>query len=235
METQIIDTEDGSHSIFNSQLGVTYHSKYGAVQESQTIFIDAGLHFLLSQLPTDYQQPIHIIEMGFGSGLNSFMTFLVALQYPQYQFFYTTWEAYPIGETQAAALNYPQILSTYLDYSQALQHSTIFQAMHQCPSSTWVNLAKNVQFYKKIARFEDFNQNEVYDLMYYDAFAPTVQPELWEEKLMQPIYNSLKINGIFCTYCAKGIFKRLLKSLGFELQPLPGPKGKREMTRAVKI
>jgi tRNA U34 5-methylaminomethyl-2-thiouridine-forming methyltransferase MnmC len=236
METQIIYTEDGSHSLYNLHWQVTFHSKYGAVQESQTIFIDAGLHYLLAQLPNDYNQPISILEMGLGSGLNAFMSFLVAQQYPHLQFEYTAWEGYPISTAQAAELNYPSVLAAYehQNYQQAAIHEAVFQQIHSCKADSFIPLSANFQFLKKIDLFEHFDNTDSYNLIYYDAFSPTAQPELWEEAMISKLYNSLHTNGIFCTYCAKGVFKRLLRSLNFEVQPLPGPKGKREMTRAVK-
>lgn len=221
---QFILTEDGSHTLVHQDLGVTYHSKYGAIQESQTIFIDAGLHFQLDKIQTG---TVSILEMGFGTGLNAFMTFLQASKYPHIHFQYTALEAFPISADQAKELNYPQLFA-------AGDQQAIFDQMHLCPFMEWQQLAPNFEFCKQMDKFEHLQAENAYDLVYYDAFAPTAQPELWTEELFTQIYRAMRSNAVLTTYCAKGSFKRMLRALGFEVNSLPGPKGKREMTQGIK-
>ncbi len=221
---QFILTEDGSHTLLHQSLGVTYHSKYGAIQESQTIFIDAGL---LSYINLAQPESIHILEMGFGTGLNALMTYLLAANYPQVCFKYTTFEAYPITIAQVNELNYPHLFN-------AEDKRAIFEQMHLCPSHEWQQLSPNFDFCKHIAQFEPASLSNIYDVVYYDAFAPTAQPELWTEDLFAQLYKAMRPQAVLTTYCAKGSFKRMLRGLGFEVNALPGPKGKREMTQAIK-
>jgi len=222
---QFILTEDGSHTLLHPQLGQTYHSKYGAIQESQTIFIDAALRFYLEKAQTG---SVSILEMGFGTGLNAFMTYLQSTNYPQVQFKYTAFEAYPISADQAQELNYPQLF-------EAEAQRSIFNQFHLCPPREWQTLSPNFEFCKQIDKFEHLEAENAYEVVYYDAFAPAAQPELWTEELFASIYRAMRPQAVLTTYCAKGSFKRMLKSLGFEVNALPGPKGKREMTQAVKL
>ncbi len=218
-------TEDGSHTLLHAHLGQTYHSKYGAIQESQIIFINAGLQFYLH---THQPNAVHISEMGFGTGLNALMTYLHALNYPQIRFKYSCWEAYPVAYEQAIDLNYPELLA-------AADEKAVFAQMHACPAQTWQPLAPNFEFCKYIDDFEQIADTDAYDIVYYDAFAPAAQPELWTAELFAKIYAAMRPNGVLTTYCAKGVFKRILRGLGFQVNALAGPKGKREMTQAIKI
>lgn len=216
----IIQTEDGSNSIQSAKFEATYHSIHGAIQETQTVFIDAALKY---KTPT--QKELSILEIGLGTGLNAFMTYLEAKK-SNLHIQYTGIEAYPITLEVAQQLNYAELLEVTEENAQFLK-------LHTSPNES-INLSPNFQFYKQIGRFEDLQAQEVFDIIYYDAFAPSVQPELWEIELLEKMYRALKPNGILTTYCAKGVFKRNLKQVGFKVEGIPGPIGKREMTRALK-
>ena len=216
-----IKTEDGSHTFYVPELDEYYHSIHGSIQESQTVFINAGFRLNPKQKRT-------IFEMGFGTGLNAFMTFIDNTSTDRFVE-YISVEKYPISETAAQLLNYPSELD-------AIQSAEVFHQMHSCAWNQEILLKENFSFTKlkndiKLLNFDEFNQ---FDIIYFDAFAPSAQPDLWEVELLQKLYNQLNEDGILVTYCAKGSFKRALKSVGFSIEALPGPKGKREMTRARK-
>jgi len=218
--TTIIQTKDGSNSIQSAKFEATYHSIHGAIQETQTVFIEAALIY-----KAETQKELAILEIGLGTGLNAFMTYLEA-QKLDLHIHYTGIEAYPISLAIAQQLNYVALLEVPEEQAQFLK-------LHESPNE-WVNLSPSFQFYKQIGRFEDLKEQEQFDIIYYDAFAPSVQPELWEIELLEKMYQALKPNGVLTTYCAKGVFKRNLKQVGFKVEGIPGPIGKREMTRAVK-
>lgn len=218
--TTIIQTEDGSNSIQSAKFEATYHSIHGAIQETQTVFIDAALNY-----KAETQKELTILEIGLGTGLNAFMTYLEAKK-SDLHIHYTGIEAYPIALEVAQQLNYVELLQVPEEQAQFLK-------LHALPNE-WAELAPSFHFYKQIGRFEDLKAQEQFDIIYYDAFAPSVQPELWEIELLEKIYQALKPNGVLTTYCAKGVFKRNLKQVGFKVEGIPGPIGKREMTRALK-
>lgn len=216
----IIQTEDGSNSIQSAKFEASYHSIHGAIQETQTVFIDAALTY-----KANTQKVLSILEIGLGTGLNAFMTYLEAKK-TKLDIRYTGIEAYPIALETAQQLNYTSLLEASEEQGQFLK-------LHES-SNQWIDLSPSFQFYKQIGRFEDLEAQEAFDIIYYDAFAPSVQPELWEAALLKKMYQALKPNGVLTTYCAKGVFKRTLKQVGFKVEGIPGPIGKREMTRAVK-
>lgn len=222
---KIIQTEDGSHSIHSEQYDASYHSTHGAIQETQTVFIEAGFNFLAAA----GLKQINILEIGFGTGLNAFMTYLEAQKQAVSVLFHSI-ELHPIGEETAKQLNYPTLL-------QCPENEEIFRQMHSNENLT-VSLPSCddnfFEFQLKITTFEGAVLPNIYQLIYFDAFAPSVQPHLWEAPFLQKMYDALVPGGIFVTYCAQGAFKRALKEVGFKVEGLPGPKGKREMTRARK-
>lgn len=226
MDKTLHMTEEGSHTIYAKNFEATYHSSHGAIQETRTVFIEAGfLH--LSQMG---YHTIDILEIGFGTGLNAFMTYLETLKFP-INVQYTAFEAYPIDKALAAQLNYPTLLATEA-------HQDSFIELHNHPNEpTTLKTTHNTDFsfLLKVALFEDIEYSEQFDLIYFDAFAPSTQAHLWEAPFLKKMYKSLRPEGILVTYCAQGAFKRALKSVGFLVENLPGPKGKREMTRAKKV
>ena len=206
---EIIETSDGSHSLLSEQFGVTYHSKHGAVQESQHVFIEAGLYAKALE-----NKELSILEIGFGSGLNVFMTYLEA-QKMGLTIEMETYEIYPIGIKKAVGLNFPKVLN-------AENETAIFEKMHTSEWGKNIELSSFFTFQKWQKGFLSIEANQKFDVIYFDAFAPNAQPELWEADLMQKMYNALKKGGVLTTYCAKGAVKRTLKSVGFENHVLNG-------------
>jgi tRNA U34 5-methylaminomethyl-2-thiouridine-forming methyltransferase MnmC len=218
----IFETQDGSHSIFSEQYGVSYHSKYGAIQETRHVFIDAALRF-----KAVVQKEIAILDIGFGTGLNALMTYLEA-QKRNLTISYTAYEAFPIALDAVHQLN-------YIEQLNLSEEASVFEQMHSLNWEIPHPLDEHFTFIKHRQTFHQVNAIDAFDIIYFDAFAPNAQPELWELDLMQKMYAALKPNGILVTYCAKGSVKRTLKAAGFQIEALKGPPGKREMTRAVKV
>lgn len=221
---EIFETQDGSHSLVSQEFGVSYHSKYGAIQESRHVFIEAGLYPLLPN-----KQEIRILEMGFGTGLNAFLSLLLAAKTDK-QFYYETVESHPVSLAQAQSLNYAACLSA-IDIANDPQD---FVQLHSCAWNEALELSEHFTFLKWHKKIQDAPLSGRFDVVFYDAFAPSSQSELWEEEVISKVVDAMSPGGIFVTYCAKGVFKRLLKSLGLEVEGIPGPPGKREMTRAKK-
>lgn len=217
----LVISQDGSHTVISEKFGVSYHSKYGALQETQTVFLDAGLKYIEAQ----EIDSISILEMGFGTGLNALMTLMQLGDSTSIQ--YHTIEAYPLTTAQFESLNYPEVLNLDSDLHKA------FLNMHKSISGQSIQLNDRFQFSKYITRLEDFESSSKFDLIYYDAFAPSSQEELWTEEMMMKMASMCNPGAILVTYCAKGSFKRALRAAGFLVEALPGPMGKREMTRAI--
>ena len=211
-------TEDGSHTIVSDKFGESYHSRHGAVQESRHVFIAAGLHEQAKQ-----RSQLRILEFGFGSGLNAALTWQWAREQIDCSIHYTALEAYPISIDLAQQLNYSSQLALpdFLD-------------LHHAPWDEAIPLSDSFTLEKVQQEFEKYDPSHQFDLIYYDAFAPSAQPELWQEPLLAKVFAWCALGAILVTYCAKGSFKRALKAVGFEIEGLPGPPGKREMTRAVR-
>lgn len=221
MPNSLIETEDGSHSLFSEQYGVNYHSKHGAIQETQHVFINAALRF-----KAVVQKEISILGIGFGTGLNAYMTLLEAAK-RNLAIQYTAIEAYPISMEQATALNYSTLLNNEPSQAQFLQ-------MHSCDWAKSVTITEQFQFIKQQIKFEAIDFDNQFDIIYFDAFAPNSQPELWDAAVLGIMHKVLRKDGVLVTYCAKGVVKRTLKAVGFQIEALKGPPGKREMTRAIK-
>lgn len=221
-EIQIIITGDGSHSLLNTTLNETYHSVHGARRESVHVFLKNGLEYFREKNSTE---EVKIFEVGFGTGLNALLTASFAEDQTQ-KVSYTSIEAFPLGEE----------ISTKLNYAESEQEKILFQKLH---SSSWEEEISINNFFtlKKIkATLQEIQlQKNFFDVIFFDAFAPSKQPELWEISILEKVCNGLKPNGIFTTYCAKGQLKRDLKSLGLLVETLAGPPGKKEMVRALKI
>ncbi len=221
---EIITTSDGSHSLLNTQLNETYHSIHGAIQESVHVFIKSGLEYLAQKNP---QTEIKILEVGFGTGLNALLTLQYSLDHLT-KISYESLEAFPIAYETALQLNYPKALS----FLQAEKH---FLQLHQSPWDEQVEISNSFSLYKRHAKLEEANlATEKFDLIYFDAFAPSKQPEMWELSILKKIERSMKSGGVLVTYCAKGQLKRDLRSLGLIVETLPGPPGKFQMVRALK-
>ncbi|MBR9921128.1 MAG: tRNA (5-methylaminomethyl-2-thiouridine)(34)-methyltransferase MnmD [Bacteroidetes bacterium] len=218
---KLLITTDGSHTLESERYGVSYHSKYGSIQESRHVFLKAALHF--AGMGKDH---VHVLEAGFGTGLNAFLTYLDSKEF-QRPISYTALEAFPVDMDTAAKLNFTEVLGLP-------EESSAFQRMHTCSWEQPVSFGNTFQLTKRQMQFQEADFKEVFDVVYFDAFAPGAQPELWGPEVLGNMYRALKPGGVLTTYCAKGVVKRQLKALGFTIEALPGPPGKREMTRAVK-
>lgn len=223
MSNSIVETSDGSHTILSDTFGVNYHSKYGAIQETQHVFIQSAL-----QQKALEQANIAVLDIGFGTGLNALMTCLEATN-RNLNVTYVGVEAFPITLEMAKNLNFTAVLN------ESATTNDVFIKMHEATWNTPIQLTEHFNFTKLNQRFQDLAFTNQFDIIYFDAFAPSSQPELWETPVMQIMYNALVENGILTTYCAKGVVKRTMKGVGFQIERLPGPPGKREMTRATKI
>ena len=221
MEPTLVITEDGSSTIFIAALDEHYHSVHGAIQESVHVFINAGL---LQKINNSTE--INILEIGFGTGLNALLTCLQA-EDKACKINYTTIEKFPVSDEHVSLLNY----STQIE---APNTKEFFAAIHAARWEASETITNNFSIQKRKMNIEDVDYTNQFDLIYFDAFAPSAQPELWTDLIFASMYKALKPTGLLVTYCAKGIVKRTMKSVGFSIEALPGPKGKREMTRAVK-
>jgi len=223
---KIIETGDGSHSLLNLALDETYHSRHGALQESEHVFIRNGLYHCKNNYPG--VKNLNVFEMGMGTGLNLILTLQDALKNPDIGYYYTTLEAYPLEPSVALQLN-------YLAKLDDKPLNSLFQKIHQLKWDEVHELLPNFALEKLQIRLEDFTTKErAFDLVYYDAFAPNKQPELWTYEAMDQIQQLMKKGAIFVTYSAKGQLKRDLRSLGLKVESLAGPPGKAEMIRATK-
>lgn len=217
----MVITADGSHSISVPGLDVIYHSVNGAIQESEHVYIEAGLRYLLSEQA--FQQ-LRILEMGFGTGLNAFLTAIEAESVNQ-KIHYSAVEQFPLDVDMVASLNY----STHLGNMQ------VFEQIHECNWGEDVWLSEHFTLRKENVSLEDFTTSELFHLIYHDAFAPAAQPELWTKEIFEKLFHLLHHNGILVTYCSKGDVRRAMQAAGFTVKKLPGPPGKREILRAVKV
>lgn len=216
-------SNDGCHTLRSTEFNTTYHSIHGTVDEASTVFIVAGLKFLTAKGLTS----LEIFEMGFGSGFNALMALLFSEE-NSIPIRYTGIEAYPVSKEIYEELNYTKLL-------RKPHCKPLFLSMHACEWGKNINLNENFTLFKINERIENINLEQIYDIVFYDAFAPSCQPVLWEEPAMKKMYDILIPGGVLVTYCAKGEFKRVLKRVGFLVESLPGPTGKREITRAIKV
>jgi len=212
----LVTTSDGSHTIKNETTGDTYHSIHGAVQESQHVFIKNGLLHYVEKFSS---KKIHILEIGLGSGLNALLTYKAQSQLNS-EIEYTALEPFPLEEEFYRQLNY--------DSQKALQ--TIHKSEWENP----IPLSGDFTLFKSKAGIQsvDLPHNH-FDVVYFDAFAPNSQPEMWTLDIFSKLRNCMRAPSVLTTYCAKGEVKRTLKAAGFTIESLPGPPGKREMVRAM--
>ena len=226
-------TEDGSHTLYNAELHETYHSHRGAIAEADYVFIQSGFD---AELPLVHDS-FSILEVGFGTGLNALMTLghlqqlatqsvgLAMQALPQVN--YVSLEPYPISNELVFGLNYPALLPQF--------YQPLFQQIHQAAWNVPQQLTANFRLSKVHTTLEAYQAPvSAFDLIYFDAFAPSKQPTVWQFENMQKCYSLLKPNGLLVSYCANGQFKRDLKAAGFIVKKHPGALGKREMTRAWK-
>ena len=221
---QHIITKDGSSSLLNTELNEHYHSTHGAIQESMHVYIQAGFNYFAE---SHSQKQISILEIGFGAGLNALLTVKAVEDSGRY-IVYDSIEAFPLSSENYLTLNYPSII----DLNNV---DEVFKKLHECDWDMAVSINKNFQLTKLSTSLECFVPYKKYDVIYFDAFAPNVQPELWTKEIFEKMHAVLNEGGILVTYCAKGEVKRNMRSAGFSVEGLPGPQGKREMTRAAYI
>lgn len=220
MNRKIINTNDGSVTIHIEDWNESYHSKHGAIQEAKHVFIKNGLDLFQDK------KEISILEIGFGTGLNTFITFLEATKRKQ-QVNYVGVEAYPIDETEINALNYVTQLN-------AEREEGVFQKIHTTNWEIPQTISENFTLTKRQQFFQDIVDINAFDLIYFDAFGYRVQPELWSESIFKKMYKALKKEGVLVTYACRTSIKNALLSAGFQVEKLPGAPGKREMLRAIK-
>nr|WP_315166476.1 tRNA (5-methylaminomethyl-2-thiouridine)(34)-methyltransferase MnmD [uncultured Flavobacterium sp.] len=220
MEREIIQTLDGSTTIHLKEWDECYHSKHGAIQEAQHVFIKNGLALFENK-------SVSILEIGFGTGLNAFITFLESKKLQQ-SIDYVGVEAYPVSADEVLSMNYVAELN-------AETESEIFKKMHESNWDEQVKLSENFVLTKRKQFFDAIDDIEKFDLIYFDAFGYRVQPELWSTTIFQKMYNALKPQGKLVTYAARGVVKRSMIEVGFTVEKLAGPPGKREMFRASKL
>jgi tRNA U34 5-methylaminomethyl-2-thiouridine-forming methyltransferase MnmC len=219
--TKIITTADGSHSLFDEDLNETYHSIHGAIQESRHVFITNGLEYVLHK---NTSEDISILEVGLGTGLNALLTMQYLMELPRVVS-YTAVESSPLKEELLAELNYSNLLGL----------EDAYKGIHQAGWGDSQLLNKNFSLVKLRSRLQDLEfPLSVFDLVYYDAFSPSKQAELWVLPVLEKVACAMKSGGIFVTYCATGQLKRNLKTIGLEVETLAGPPGKKEMVRGMK-
>lgn len=212
-------TADGSYTLYVPELDEHYHSVKGALTESQHIFIDMGLKH--SSVPAP-----RILEIGLGTGLNCFLTLLNAEE-SRRTIHYTGIERYPLDMEIIDRLDYPKLIGK--------GHEADYRAIHEAPWEEDATLSPWFTLHKTEGDFTRYAFEKGYDIIYFDAFAPEKQPEMWEQSLFDKLYQVLNDGGILTTYCAKGVVRRMLQAAGFVVERLPGPPGgKREILRATK-
>ena len=219
MKREIIITDDGSTTIRIPDWDENYHSTHGAIQEAKHVFIKNGLDLFQKQ------DSISILEIGFGTGLNAFITFLETVNKEKVN--YVGVEAYPISSEEIAQMNYVTEL-------QATQYQVVFDKMHACDWESHQIITENFILTKRKQFFQDIADKEQYDLIYFDAFGFPLQPELWSEAIFKKMYEALLPKGTLVTYACRSSIKNAMLSVGFSIEKLPGAPGKREMLRATK-
>jgi tRNA U34 5-methylaminomethyl-2-thiouridine-forming methyltransferase MnmC len=221
MERKIILTKDGSHSVSIPELNVTYHSLHGAIQESMHVFIEAGLKPLFNSPATGQ---LRILEVGFGTGLNALLT-AIAVENTEQSIYYVGLEPFPLKLEDVLALNYCELAGR-----QDLQQD--FINMHQLESNRSMTLTENIILHKSNSKLQTFKHTIEFNLIYFDTFAPSAQPELWTKEIFEKLHSMMTPGGVLVTYCSKSDVRRAMQAAGFTIEKIPGPRGKREMVRA---
>lgn len=216
---QLVQTSDGSHTLYVPGMDEHYHSVHGAVQESTIVFIKNGFDFCKAD-------PIKIFEAGFGTGLNALLT-LIRSNEGNRQVWYSSIEKFPLPANITGSLNHHSFAGE--------KGKEYFDSIHKADWNKTVRITENFILTKIKDDLIGYDLSDYYDLIYFDAFAPGKQPEMWEEPVLRNIAERTSSGGIFVTYSSKGTVKRILRSCGFEVCLLPGPPGKREMIRAIKL
>ena len=210
-------TSDGSHTLWDSERGQWYHSIHGAIDESMRVFLELGLNDVATRT-----SKIKLLEMGFGTGLNVLLTLLEAEKLAV-RVEYTSIEAYPIGPNDWSKLNYDDVLKTHF-----------LTQIHELSWEETHDLNSYLSLKKCKVMLQDYQANELFDLVYFDAYAPSAQPELWPVDVFSKLASMMVIGGVLTTYCSKSEVRRNLQAAGFKVEKHPGPFRKREVIRAIK-
>lgn len=223
MKREIRITGDGSPTLYFPELDEHYHSTHGAVQEAKHVFIENGLNSFSNK------NELAILEIGFGSGLNALLTCLEVQSNESKNIKYVGIESNPLSVEELKLMN----------FSEQIKDKNYHSLFGEIQSGKWnelIQISTNFELLKIESKLQEFDFSaHTFDLIYYDAFGPRAQSEMWEKSIFQPLYDILSPNGMLVTYCAQGQFKRHLKEIGFNVQTRPGPPGKREMTTAKKL
>lgn len=218
MKRELQETADGSHTLFIPEMDEHYHSVNGAVQESRHVFIEAGLH-------RQEKKDITVFEVGFGTGLNAYLTLLDAENEDRSVDYYSV-ELYPLDPALVRALNYGDMICP--------EKKMLFTALHSAAWNEPVKITDHFTLHKIQGDNNSCTLPEDMDLIYFDAFAPDKQPEMWSQEIFDRLYAHTSEGGILTTYCAKGVVRRMMQKAGYSVERIPGPRGKREMLRAIK-
>ena len=218
-----ITTKDGTSTLYIEELKESYHSRNGALTESQFVYINEGFKYWSK---INSKTNCRILELGYGTGLIAFLTYLNSSKFKK-QIDYTSLEAYPISLIELKELNYDQ-------FSKKKYQTKNFEEFSKLKWELNHQVAKNFSIIKKEILFEKFIASDLYDIIFYDAFGGHAQPEIWAPELMKKCFDILNPGGVWVSYCSKGSVRRGLKISGFDVQRLPGPPGKREMLRGIK-
>lgn len=219
LKREVIATKDGSKTLFIPEWNENYHSHHGALQEALHVFIKNGLDEVV-------KPEINILEIGFGTGLNAILTLKHVLKSTK-NVFYEAIEKYPLAQEEVRSLDYAKCFSAELQKA--------FEELHQ---STWekpTEIVKSFILFKRQLDLKAFQSKNMFDLIYFDAFGPRIQPKMWKKEIFSVLFDHLNNEGKLVTYCAKGQVRRDMESVGFNVEKLPGPPGKREMLRATKV
>jgi tRNA U34 5-methylaminomethyl-2-thiouridine-forming methyltransferase MnmC len=217
MKREILITSDGSSTIHLPDWDEQYHSKNGSINETYHVFINSGLNQVT-------EEKVSILEIGFGTGLNCFITYLEAKK----EIDYVGVEAYPVTADEIEKMNFISVLDEK-------ENSPVFEKMHSTSWEEKHQISDTFSLLKRKQFFEDIEDENAFNLIYFDAFGARVQPQLWTEDIFGKMFKSLKKNGVLVTYSAKGSVRRAMQAVGFFVERLPGPPGKREMLRATKL
>jgi len=220
MKRKIVITADGSSSIFIPELDESYHSMHGAIQEANHVFINNGLAHIESE-------KVRVFELGYGTGLNAILTLAYGLQNGM-EIQYDAIDAHPVENKLIEQLNYIDLIEG--DYKSE------FDRLHYSEWDENIEIMNHFNLQKIHCRIQDHNFGEKrYNIIYFDAFGPRAQPDMWLPEVLNKMYQALIKGGALLTYCAQGQFRRNLRSIGFKVEILKGPPGKREMTRAIRL
>ena len=222
MKLELITTKDGSHTLFVPELNEHYHSTHGALQEAIHVYINAGLHHCK-------KKEIHVLEIGFGTGLNAFLTLLESIKNDK-KIVYTSLELYPISVVDAQKLNYASQICP--------ENEHLFLQLHEAEWEKRTDINPHFSLLKlnrNVTNNDVFDFPAKFDVVYFDAFAPEKQPEMWTKEVFENILSVCNPNAALTTYCAKGVVRRTMQSAGFVVERLKGPAGKREMLRGLRV